>query len=71
MFCVLIMSQHTADTSFNLIRFAVAAAAQRSIMFLMLLRCRLALPKYSVALNWACFVACAACTMYANLRFLV
>lgn len=51
MFCVLIMSQHTADTSFNLVRFAIAAGCQRLILFLMTIRCYIALPKYSFMLR--------------------
>ena len=65
MFCVLLMAQHTADTSFNLTRFLLATACQRFIMFLMLLRCRIALPKYSIALNWHVFTAISSCTFYA------
>lgn len=51
MFCVLLMAQHVADTSFNLIRFAIATGCQRFIMFLMYLRCRFALPKHGFILQ--------------------
>jgi hypothetical protein len=51
MFCVLLMAQHAADTSFNLVRFSVAAACQRLIMFFMYLRCCLALPKHRFILR--------------------
>ena len=51
MFCVILMSQHVADTSFNLTRFAIFAGTQRILLFLMFLRCRLALPKHAFVLQ--------------------
>jgi hypothetical protein len=64
MFCVILMSQHVADTSFNLTRLAIAAGTQRLLLFLMYLRCRLALPAKGFILNVYCMQALVSCCLY-------
>jgi hypothetical protein len=64
MFCVILMSQHVADTSFNLTRLAIAAGTQRFLLFLMYFRCRLALPAKGFILNVYCMQALMSCCLY-------
>ncbi len=64
MFFVLLMSQHAGDTSFNLVRFTIAVGCQRFVLFLMSLRCRIALPKYSFMLGVDCTMKLFASILY-------
>ncbi len=58
------MSQHVGDNSFNLIRFAIAIGCQRFLIFLMTLRCRIALSDKSFILNIFCTQYLVASAMY-------
>lgn len=64
MIFVLVMSQHIADNSFNLVRFAIAAGCQRLLIFCMYLRCRVALPEKSFILSAYCTQCLFSSAMY-------